>query len=189
MTTPNSHTEAVNPQTAVEFSSSAAEGRQVPRHAEPADATTGVAPDQGTALPPQDAYAEQSGATTAPVPPVAGNERSGAGAPPMTPDPPHADAPQPHDPHDIDALFADTELADLRARWNEVQAAFVDDPKDCVQKADGLVSSVVDQLTAGFAQARSHLEEQWSRGEDASTEDLRIALKRYRDFFDRLLSV
>ncbi len=70
-----------------------------------------------------------------------------------------------------------------------MQAGFVDDPRECVQRADGLVSSAVDQLTASFAQTRSRLEEQWSRGEEASTEDLRLALKRYRDFFDRLLAV
>jgi hypothetical protein len=87
------------------------------------------------------------------------------------------------------ALFADDELAGLRARWDNVQAGFVDDPKDCVHKADGLVSDVVDQLTTGFTQARSRLEEHWSRGEEASTEDLRLALKGYRQFFERLLAV
>ncbi|BCZ22390.1 hypothetical protein MYSE111917_19065 [Mycobacterium senriense] len=86
-------------------------------------------------------------------------------------------------------LFADNDLADLRARWAGVQAAFVDDPKDCVQKADVLVSDVVDRLTNGFAHARSRLEEQWARGEQASTEDLRLALMHYRDFFERLLAV
>lgn len=86
-------------------------------------------------------------------------------------------------------LFDDGELSDLKSRWTEVQAEFVDAPRDCVQKADGLVSDVVDRLTAGFAQARSGLEEQWSRGEQVSTEDLRVALQRYRDFFERLLAV
>ena len=86
-------------------------------------------------------------------------------------------------------LFGDGELSDFHSRWTEVQAAFVDDPRDCVQKADGLVSDVVDRLTAGFASARSGLEEQWSRGEQVSTEDLRLALQRYRDFFERLLAV
>ena len=86
-------------------------------------------------------------------------------------------------------LFAEHDLADLRNRWNDVQAGFVDDPRECVQRADGLVSSAVEQLTASFAQTRSRLEDQWSRGEEASTEDLRLALKRYRDFFDRLLAV
>jgi hypothetical protein len=87
------------------------------------------------------------------------------------------------------ALFADDELAGLSARWDSVQAAFVDDPRECVQKADGLVSDVVKQLTSSFSDARSRLEEQWSRGEEASTEDLRVALKQYREFFQRLLAV
>lgn len=86
-------------------------------------------------------------------------------------------------------LFADEHRSGLQSRWDEVQAAFVDDPKQCVQEADNLVAEVVEQLTASFADTRSHLEAQWARGEDASTEDLRLALKRYRDFFQRLLSV
>jgi hypothetical protein len=88
-----------------------------------------------------------------------------------------------------DALFGERDLTDLRTRWNDVQAGFVDDPRACVQQADGLVSSAVEQLTASFSHTRSRLEEQWQRGEEASTEDLRIALKQYRDFFDRILSV
>lgn len=86
-------------------------------------------------------------------------------------------------------LFADDDLTELRARWGAVQASFVDDPKDCVQKADVLVSDLVEQLTTGFAHARSRLEEQWARGEQASTEDLRLALMHYREFFERLLAV
>jgi hypothetical protein len=87
------------------------------------------------------------------------------------------------------ALFADHELSELQSRWADVQAAFVDDPKDSVQQADGLVSDVVEHITNNFSHARSQLEEQWSRGEDASTEDLRVALRRYREFFQRLLTV
>jgi hypothetical protein len=88
-----------------------------------------------------------------------------------------------------DSLFARDDLSGLRSRWDEVQAAFVDDPKECVQKADALVAEVVEQLTTGFSEARSRLEAQWARGEEASTEVLRVALTRYRDFFQRLLSV
>ncbi|WP_029116338.1 hypothetical protein [Mycobacterium sp. URHB0044] len=86
-------------------------------------------------------------------------------------------------------LFADDVLDGLRTRWDDVQACFVDDPRECVQRADALVADVVDMLVAGFTDARSRLEEQWARGEEASTEDLRIALKRYRAFFQRLLTV
>jgi hypothetical protein len=86
-------------------------------------------------------------------------------------------------------LFAAGDLQDLRSRWDEIQAAFVDDPKDCVHKADDLVSDVVEHLHNGFSSARSRLEEQWARGEQATTEDLRQALTQYRDFFQRLLKV
>ena len=88
-----------------------------------------------------------------------------------------------------DTLFSGGELSGLRSRWDEVQSVFVDDPRQSVQKADGLVSDVIDQLTTGFAGARTRLEEQWARGEEASTEDLRLALKRYREYFQRLLAV
>ena len=96
---------------------------------------------------------------------------------------------QPVESSSEQSLFATDELAGLRARWDNVQAGFVDDPRECVHKADGLVSDVVDQLTAGFSDARTRLEEQWARGEEASTEDLRVALKQYREFFQRLLAV
>jgi hypothetical protein len=64
------------------------------------------------------------------------------------------------------SLFAEDELSGLRSRWDEVQSGFVDDPTECVQKADGLVSDVVDRLTTGFSEARSRLEAQWARGEE-----------------------
>jgi hypothetical protein len=110
-----------------------------------------------------------------------------AAPPPEAPEPEAPSAK--HESSTDEELFAGDDLAELRARWAGVQAAFVDDPKDCVQKADVLVSDLVEQLTTGFAQARSHLEEQWSRGEEASTEDLRLALMHYREFFERLLAV
>lgn len=87
-----------------------------------------------------------------------------------------------------ESLFAENEATTLRGQWTDVQAGFVDDPKQCVHQADALVSEVVERLTANLAQARSRLEEQWASGAEASTEDLRVALKRYREFFDRLLA-
>ena len=86
-------------------------------------------------------------------------------------------------------LFDDSELQSYRGRWEQVQSDFVDEPREAVQKADDLVSDLVKKLTSGFAQTRSGLEEQWKKGEEASTEDLRIALTRYRAFFQRLLKV
>jgi hypothetical protein len=88
-----------------------------------------------------------------------------------------------------EALFADDEAQGLRSRWEDVQRGFVDEPREAVQKADDLVSDLVERLTKGFAETRSGLEEQWNKGEEASTEDLRVALTRYRAFFQRLLKV
>jgi hypothetical protein len=90
---------------------------------------------------------------------------------------------------DDQGLFRDNELQSFRSRWDEVQGRFVDEPRESVQKADDLVSDLVDRLTSGFAETRSGLEDQWNKGEDASTEDLRVALMRYRAFFQRLLQV
>ena len=115
--------------------------------------------------------------------------RPAAADPAAAPTPPAQDAGVQRESSTEELLFADDDLADLRSRWAAVQASFVDDPKDCVQKADVLVSDLVEQLTSGFADARSRLEEQWARGEQASTEDLRLALMHYREFFERLLAV
>jgi len=85
-------------------------------------------------------------------------------------------------------LLADHEGAELGRRWEAIQVTFVDDPRRAVEEADGLVAHVMQQLADGFARERENLEGQWSRGEDVSTEDLRVALQRYRSFFQRLLS-
>ena len=86
-------------------------------------------------------------------------------------------------------LFDESSAGDLRERWTDVQAGFVDEPSKAVQQADTLVAEVMQRLADGFAKERSNLEGQWSRGDDVSTEDLRVALQRYRSFFDRLLSL
>jgi hypothetical protein len=104
-------------------------------------------------------------------------------------EPPQMETEPSSEPSTERSLLADNDLSGLRSRWDDVQAAFVDNPKECVQKADILVAEVVEQLTTGFSDARSRLEAQWARGESASTEDLRVALTRYREFFQRLLSV
>jgi hypothetical protein len=87
------------------------------------------------------------------------------------------------------ALFAGEERDRLGEQWGAVQAAFVDDPRAAVERADALVVEVVQILTTSFTDERSRLEQQWSQGEDVSTEDLRQALHRYRSFFERLLHV
>ena len=86
-------------------------------------------------------------------------------------------------------LFDESSAGDLRERWTDVQAGFVDEPSKAVEQADALVAEVMQRLADGFAKERSNLEGQWSRGDDVSTEDLRVALQRYRSFFDRLLAL
>ena len=86
-------------------------------------------------------------------------------------------------------LFPDNDAKDFRARWTEIQTAFVDEPRRAVEHADALVAEVIQRLANSFSQARSTLEGQWGRGDNVSTEDLRVTLQRYRAFFDRLLNV
>jgi hypothetical protein len=85
-------------------------------------------------------------------------------------------------------LLAEEDAGGFTSRWNEIQVRFVDEPRGSVQKADGLVAEMMERLTQMFSEERTRLESQWERGDDVSTEDLRIALQRYRSFFERLLS-
>jgi hypothetical protein len=75
-----------------------------------------------------------------------------------------------------------------QGRWQGIQTGFVDEPRNAVREADALVAELMQELAAGFSQARETLEAQWDSGDDVSTEDLRVALTRYRSFFERLLS-
>jgi flagellar biosynthesis GTPase FlhF len=86
-------------------------------------------------------------------------------------------------------LFNEQEVNQLRTRWNDVQASFVDEPRSAVTEGDKLVESAMHRLSEIFTSERTKLEQQWDRGGDVSTEDLRQALQRYRSFFNRLLSV
>jgi hypothetical protein len=86
-------------------------------------------------------------------------------------------------------LFPENEAKDFHTRWTEIQTAFVDEPRRAVEQADSLVAEVIKRLANSFAEERSKLDGQWGRGDNVSTEDLRVALQRYRAFFDRLLKV
>jgi hypothetical protein len=86
-------------------------------------------------------------------------------------------------------LFPTGEAETFRSRWMEAQTGFVDEPRSAVEQADTLVAEMMKRLAQVFADERGKLEEQWSRGDDISTEELRVALQRYRSFFDRLLQV
>ncbi|HEX6897002.1 MAG TPA: hypothetical protein VF146_17110 [Bryobacteraceae bacterium] len=86
------------------------------------------------------------------------------------------------------ALFESKEAEDMRSRWNRIQVEFVDEPRRSVEQADQLVGTVTQRLEEIFKDQRDKLEHEWDKGE-MSTEDLRMAFRRYRSLFDRLLSI
>jgi hypothetical protein len=86
-------------------------------------------------------------------------------------------------------VFSETDAKGFRTRWESLQVTFVDEPRRSVEQADSLVAEAIKRLAEVFADERQKLEGQWDRGDNVSTEDLRLALQRYRAFFGRLLSV
>jgi hypothetical protein len=85
-------------------------------------------------------------------------------------------------------LLPSGESDKFRVQWHEIQALFVDDPPEAVRSADQLVAEVMQAVATSFNNHKHELERQWQRGEEVSTEDLRLALRQYRSFFTRLLS-
>jgi ATP-dependent helicase YprA (DUF1998 family) len=85
------------------------------------------------------------------------------------------------------SLLSEEDRADFMRRWEDIQVRFVDDPQGSVKEADALVAEVMQHLAGTFAEEKRQLEGQWSHGDESSTEDLRIAVQRYRAFVDRLL--
>jgi len=85
-------------------------------------------------------------------------------------------------------LLEDRELQSMRGQWKDIQAAFVDEPRQAVQDADALVAELMQRLAQTFASEREDLESRWAGGDEVSTEDLRRGLRRYRSFFERLLA-
>jgi hypothetical protein len=90
---------------------------------------------------------------------------------------------------EVPSLFGKPEIEELRSRWNTIQTNFIDEPRGAVKDADALVASAIKQISEAFTEQRNQLEKQWRRGDQISTEDLRLALQRYRAFFSRLLSI
>ncbi|GLZ34151.1 hypothetical protein Lesp02_63380 [Lentzea sp. NBRC 105346] len=86
-------------------------------------------------------------------------------------------------------LFDREDTDRFRENWRSLQTDFVDDPQQAVRQADELVAEVMQTLASTFAEHKRSLEEQWSRGGEPQTEDLRLALQQYRVFFQQLLSV
>lgn len=89
----------------------------------------------------------------------------------------------------LEPLFEEEEADKFRTQWLNIQSKFVDNPRESVREADELVAGVLKSVTMGFHNRRTSLEKQWNGGNNVSTEDLRQALRRYRSFFDRLLTL
>lgn len=87
------------------------------------------------------------------------------------------------------SLLPENVGSEFRSEWDRIQVSFVDEPRKAVEQADSLVAQVMQHVARTFSDERKNLESQWSRGDNVSTEDLRLALQRYRTFFSRLLSV
>ena len=87
------------------------------------------------------------------------------------------------------ALLSSGDADSFRARWDTIQTGFVDEPRRAVEQADALVAELMKRLAEVFSNERGQLEDKWGHDRDVSTEDLRLALQRYRSFFGRLLSV
>jgi hypothetical protein len=117
------------------------------------------------------------------------SEQTGTAAIAQAPAPQPAAA-EPSQHHEESApLFGGDEAQQLRGKWDAIQTAFVDEPRRAVENADELVASAMKRLAEVFARERENLEHQWDRGEQVSTEDLRVAFQRYRSFFARILRV
>lgn len=86
-------------------------------------------------------------------------------------------------------LFLPNVATDFRSRWDTVQRGFVDDPKQAVREGDELVTQVMKSLADTFSSERAKLEADLGQTDQASTETLRVTLRRYRSFFERLLSL
>jgi len=89
----------------------------------------------------------------------------------------------------LDPLFTEDAAADFRSRWDVVQRSFVDDPRAAVRDGDELVAEVIKSLAEIFSDQRSELEDDLHQTDQTSTENLRLSLRRYRSFFERLLSI
>jgi hypothetical protein len=103
--------------------------------------------------------------------------------------PPPQQGPSPRDPEGLAPLIPPDAAQEFRSRWDHVQGQFVDEPRRSVEEADQLVAQLIKKIAQTFADERARLEEQWTKGSNVSTEDLRLALRKYRSFFERFLNL
>jgi hypothetical protein len=99
--------------------------------------------------------------------------------------------PREGEPLPLAALFPPDVASGFQSRWDQVQIGFVDDPRDAVRQADELVAQVMKSLAESFADERDRIERELDTPDNdtQATENMRMALRRYRSFFQRLLSL
>ncbi|HWG99490.1 MAG TPA: hypothetical protein VNV66_09245, partial [Pilimelia sp.] len=147
--------------------------------AEPAPADLGGRPDPE--IGPGPAEAPDSRGEPAEAPDTRGEPAEAPG----TPDEPAGDLVPGAVPADGPAgLWPDGTVERLRGRWQDLQLRFVDDPRGTATEARALVGEAVEALTAALAERRTELDS-WT---DGDTEQLRVALRRYRDFLEQLFA-
>jgi hypothetical protein len=86
-------------------------------------------------------------------------------------------------------LLPKRQLEELRSQWATIQTNFVDEPRKAVEDADKLVADAIKQIQEALFANRANLEKDWKRNDQISTEDLRVSLQHYRQFFDRLVAI
>ena len=84
------------------------------------------------------------------------------------------------------ALLASLDAEGIRGRFLDIQAGFVDEPRQAVEEAGRFVEELVQQVIDALQAQRGQLKAPVAEG---STEDLRLALRGYRQFVDRLLGL
>ncbi|MGX1614900.1 hypothetical protein ACWIF8_13510 [Micromonospora chalcea] len=98
-----------------------------------------------------------------------------------------ADRPTPGTvPADAATLFAPEAAQGFRDRWRDVQLRFVDDPRAAVGEAESLVEEAIEALSTALREQRTRLGA-WQESGSTDTEQLRVAVRGYRDFLDRVL--
>jgi len=90
---------------------------------------------------------------------------------------------------ELEPLFTPETAETYRSRWISIQSGFVDDPRRAVRSGDELVAQIMTNLADTFAEERHRVEAQLDSTVEGSTEQLRVTLRRYRSFFERLLSL
>jgi hypothetical protein len=140
-----------------------------------------------------DTYGAETGATETRGTETQGTETRGTGARETASDrEAHTEARAPAgtrtDDEPRERLVSADHAAAYGSRWDAVKGTFVDEPREAVAQADALVGEVLDELETLFREQRRQIERSLD-SDETSTEELRIALGRYRSFFDRLLAV